>query len=80
VSLRRDSDSRSSNIADSNELQLFDLPPIRRTVGVLRGERREDRRAEECSLEVLMEPEDPRLLPMQKLRLRHALRVSEEAS
>ena len=38
VSLWRDSNLRSTAIAHFNELQLFDLPPLRCALGVLRCE------------------------------------------
>ena len=34
--LRRDSNSRFTSTSHSNELQLFDLPPLRRALGILR--------------------------------------------
>ena len=34
--LRRDSNSCSASVSHSDELQLFDLPPLRRALGLLR--------------------------------------------
>lgn len=42
LSLRRDSHLRAKNISHINQLQLFDLPPIRCALGVLRSEFRFD--------------------------------------
>ncbi len=38
LSLWRDSNLRPKNVAHLNELQLFDLPPIRGALGVLQHE------------------------------------------
>ena len=77
--LRRDSNSRCTNVPYSDELQLFDLPPLRRALGILRGELGEDRSSQRRPCEIFVEPEDSGLLPVQEMRLRYSLRVPKKA-
>jgi hypothetical protein len=78
LSLRPGPHSRAPSASHRDQLQLLDLPPIRRTVGVLPDRLGANTSATRGSVQLLLAPQDSRLLSLQDLWLHHALQVPKK--